>query len=755
MEFDFTKEPGRTLQKIEFDNKEKTLVSIVMPFYNDKNYIRQSVNSVLNQTFPCFELIIVDDGSKDEESLKVLDEVSKLDERIKVFHKENEGASAARDYGASKSSEESKYLFFLDDDDLIEPTYLECAYWTLETNEKATWAYTDSVGFGASEFTWNKWFDYNKMKKQNDLVLTALIRKNDFWEVNGYELREKAVYEDWNIWLKLIAKGKFPVRMNFYGFWYRRKEGVGELNQATQNKARAMEIIEETSKKIKKEVEAIQYPRFIYDWDKIVDDLPNIPKCKQKKNEKINILMIIPWMIMGGADKFNLSLISMIDKEKFDITIITTEPAINTYRQQFEQFATVYDLTTFLDHKYWTAFINYIINKNNINLIFNTNSENGYAMLPYLKAMHPEIPIIDYIHMEEWYWRNGGYSRDSSSSASVIDKTLTCNENSKNILINYFDRKEEETQTVYIGVDENKFNPKNYYKQVLRRDYGIDKKYVIGYICRITEQKRPYLLIEIVKKLKEQRDDFIVLVVGNGNLLTKIKEKAIKENLKENIKFIDAVEETREIYAICDITINCSIKEGLALTSYESLSMGVPVISCDVGGQKELIDESVGVIVPCLQEEKDILNFKYEEKEILSYIDAINKVIGNLDNYKENCRKRILNGFTINQMAEKMSEIFINTKNNPNSEKSQNGIALSKMKDITKELIIRYLVTVEAKYKWECAEYNQKHEYKNNNYKLQLFKDRMWKHAWYRALIKLLQKTKIMNKIKKIRKMEA
>ena len=272
---------------------------------------------------------------------------------------------------------------------------------------------------------------------------------------------------------------------------------------------------------------------------------------------------------MGEADQFNFDLISRIDKSKFDITIVTTEPAINIYRQKFEEYATVYDLTTFLNQKYWLAFINYIIYKNNINIILNTNSELGYSMLPYLKARHPQIPIIDYIHMEEWYNRNGGYSRDSSAVASVIDKTLVCNENSRKILIDYFKRKENEVKTVYIGVDEKNFNPEKINKEELKEKYNLpDNKYIISYICRISDQKRPFLLLEIVKHLKQVRNDFIVLVVGDGNLLSKMKSVAKKENLQSNIIFLGRTNKTKEIYAISDLTINCSIKEGLALTAY-------------------------------------------------------------------------------------------------------------------------------------------------------------------------------------------
>ena len=273
MNFDFSKEPGKKLEKQEYETKMEPVISIITPFYNSGKYIRQTVNSILNQTFPNFELLIIDDGSKDEESLKELEKIEKLDSRIKVFHKQNEGLAATRDYGAKKASKSSKYLCFIDDDDLIEPTYLECLYFSLITNPKASWTYTDSVGFEGQEYLWNKYFDSNKLKKQNDLVASSLIRKEDFEAVNGYELREKAVNEDWKFWVNLIAKGKFILHVNFYGFWYRRKLKSSEFARVKNNQKRNNEIISESAKKIKKRVKAIQYPRFNYDWDKIEDKI--------------------------------------------------------------------------------------------------------------------------------------------------------------------------------------------------------------------------------------------------------------------------------------------------------------------------------------------------------------------------------------------------------------------------------------------------------------------------------------------------
>lgn len=706
MEFDYSLEPGKILEKKDkIINKNEPTISIITPFYSGQAYIEQLANCILNQTYPYFEWLIINDGVKDEDSLNLLKKIKNMDSRIKVFHKENSGLAATRDYGVGVCSDCTKYLFFIDDDDLMEKTYLECAYWTLETNKDAAFAYSDSIGFGTQNYTWSKWFNLREEKKQNLLVATSLIRKDIFLSVGGYGTREKGINEDWIFWMKLFSKGYFPVRMSYYAFWYRRKE-QGELNLSRnkKNKKKTRKLLNENIKNIKKKVEAIQYPRVDYDWNDVFDaDLDSLILPKYESNKKCKILMIIPWITMGGADKFNLNLIENIDREKYEFIVVTTEPGVNKWRQKLEQYASVvYDLTTFLDRKYWHLFIKNLIESKNIDIIFNTNSTYGYELLPYLKCEYPLIPIIDYIHMEEWYNRNGGYSRDSSSVSSVISKTLTCNKNSQKILIEHFKRDPSKLDTVYIGVDERKFCSEKYNIQELKEKYNINKdKFVINFICRIDIQKRPLLFVEIMKELYNRNQNFICLVAGNGPLLNKVKSKCSKYKLNDNIRFLGAIKNTEEIYAISDLSLNCSIKEGLALTSYESLSMGVPVVSSDVGGQKELIDNTVGAVVPCLQKECDIDNFNYSKEEVDNYVNEIIKIMEDKDKYKKNARNKILSGFTFDQMIKNMDKEFESLL----KEKPINNIPSNK--DICLELLNQFLLGDIKRYQYMCEIFNK------------------------------------------------
>lgn len=100
--------------------------SIVVPVYNVETYLKQCVDSILVQTFTDFEVILVDDGSKDE-SPRICDEYAEEDGRVQVIHKPNGGLSDARNVGTARAN--GKYIVYIDSDDYYsEPTFLEKLY---------------------------------------------------------------------------------------------------------------------------------------------------------------------------------------------------------------------------------------------------------------------------------------------------------------------------------------------------------------------------------------------------------------------------------------------------------------------------------------------------------------------------------------------------------------------------------------------------------------------------------------------------
>ena len=92
-------------------------ISIIIPIYKVEKYIRECLDSILNQTFTDWEALLIDDGSPDNSGV-ICDEYAAKDNRFKVFHKENGGVSSARNLGLEKATGE--WVTFIDADDWIE-----------------------------------------------------------------------------------------------------------------------------------------------------------------------------------------------------------------------------------------------------------------------------------------------------------------------------------------------------------------------------------------------------------------------------------------------------------------------------------------------------------------------------------------------------------------------------------------------------------------------------------------------------------
>lgn len=101
------------------------MISIIVPIYNVEKYLRPCLNSILNQSFTDYELILVNDGSTDK-SGRICDEFAQLDRRISVIHKTNGGLSDARNFGLGRAK--GDFISFIDSDDVVHPSMLQVLY---------------------------------------------------------------------------------------------------------------------------------------------------------------------------------------------------------------------------------------------------------------------------------------------------------------------------------------------------------------------------------------------------------------------------------------------------------------------------------------------------------------------------------------------------------------------------------------------------------------------------------------------------
>lgn len=160
-------------------------ISIIVPVFNTKKYLKKCVNSLLNQTYQDLEVILVDDGSSDG-SGELCDELAKKDSRIKVIHKENGGLISAWKAGVAKSS--GRYLNFVDSDDWVDPVMIEEMAEYLTGNEKEIVAsdYVIERENGSRTFVWQQILpgEYDRAALERNVIPALLGRENRYVTVS-------------------------------------------------------------------------------------------------------------------------------------------------------------------------------------------------------------------------------------------------------------------------------------------------------------------------------------------------------------------------------------------------------------------------------------------------------------------------------------------------------------------------------------------------------------------------------------------
>ena len=209
-------------------------VSVMIPYYNCKEYIVETVQSVLSQSHQNFEIIIVDDGS-DPEHADYLRGVLADKPAIRYAVQNNQGVAAARNHAARLAG--GKYFLFLDSDDLILPDYIEKCVTVLENNPDCKLVYPLAEYFDAQEGLWNL-PDYDglgSLLKGNRIPVISMHRAEDFVSLGGFD-ENLATHEDWDLWIRLLSNGGTVIRIPEVLFRYRkRRDGSSLINRLEQN----------------------------------------------------------------------------------------------------------------------------------------------------------------------------------------------------------------------------------------------------------------------------------------------------------------------------------------------------------------------------------------------------------------------------------------------------------------------------------------------------------------------------------------
>ncbi len=221
--------------------------------------MREAVSSVLDQTFKDFEMIIVNDGSTDKNTLEVLGELGKNYPEITIIHQKNGHLCNARNNGIKASKGE--FYLPLDADDTIEPTMLEKCFEKISKDEKIGFVYANVRFFGNVNFVWkNSEYNFYDLLFSNQPMVCALVRKKAWENAGGYDENMKSGYEDWEFWINLGKNGWYGKLLNKALFNYR-KHGVSLIDNAKLKNEENVSYIKEKHKDIYSEKELARLKR--------------------------------------------------------------------------------------------------------------------------------------------------------------------------------------------------------------------------------------------------------------------------------------------------------------------------------------------------------------------------------------------------------------------------------------------------------------------------------------------------------------
>ncbi|PXW92011.1 teichuronic acid biosynthesis glycosyltransferase TuaG [Streptohalobacillus salinus] len=186
----------------------EALVSIVMPAYNCEKYVVEAINSILAQTYRNWELLVLDDGSKDN-TLRIIEDFSQNDSRIKALpNGKNMGVSATRNRGIELASGE--WIAFLDSDDMWEPEKLEKQFEIVD-KEAAEFLFTGSSYINEEGEPYKGIFKvpekitYKKLRNQNVISCSSVLVKRKYFE--HIKMEKDKMHEDYAVWLRILKIG--------------------------------------------------------------------------------------------------------------------------------------------------------------------------------------------------------------------------------------------------------------------------------------------------------------------------------------------------------------------------------------------------------------------------------------------------------------------------------------------------------------------------------------------------------------------
>jgi glycosyltransferase involved in cell wall biosynthesis len=268
------------------------------------------------------------------------------------------------------------------------------------------------------------------------------------------------------------------------------------------------------------------------------------------------VLLLLPWLSLGGADAWNMQIAQGLGANGWEVSIATTLDSSDAWASRFARATPdIFMLHRFLDLRDYPRFLRYLIQSRDVDVVINSHSEIGYRLLPYLRAHAPQTAFVDYCHIEEAGWGNGGYPRFGVEYQSLLDSNIVSSDHLAAWMKSRCDAPDRVT-VVRTNVDADEWRPDPALRKRVRDGLGVpESTTVILYAARICEQKQPLVFADVMAGLADAGEDVVALVAGDGPDLHRLRRRFHRSAAKGAVRFLGAVEPERMqgLYNAADI----------------------------------------------------------------------------------------------------------------------------------------------------------------------------------------------------------
>lgn len=311
-----------------------------------------------------------------------------------------------------------------------------------------------------------------------------------------------------------------------------------------------------------------------------------------------HLLVLVPWLPMGGAEVLLADILDSL-KAEWRLSIITTKPGDHALASVFAAITPeIYHLPDLLDRRHWFEFVAALLASRDSKAILSSGSRFLYKNVKRIKARFPAIQSYDILHNDA----PKAHLASALRRRRHIDRLIAVNERIGLALAE--GGADPKTVTVIPnGVDyAGLFNPQRVDRHAARRRFGMeDGAFVIGFVGRMSEEKRPLAFLALAAPVLAAHPDVRLLVLGDGPMTDVFLETARIAGIAGRLHHLPRLDraETPRFYAACSILVLTSRIEGSPLAMLEALAMNCPVAATDVGDAANIIREGInGFIAP-------------------------------------------------------------------------------------------------------------------------------------------------------------